>query len=347
MAKLGLALVIAVLVPASAARAQLRSVDLEFRPPADARVVGFHVYLSPSSQGYTDYRDDINYIPPVDPNGISRYTLGGIEQFSTTYISLRSYDASGTESPFSNEIVEVAASLCVPTDCNDGNPCTVDTCAATGCAFDAAPLVGTTCDDGNAMTFGDVCRAGGSCAGTLGQCNVDTDCPAPADPCAGPLACVTHLCQAGSSPQGDESACNDGNASTLYDVCRSGACRGFACGNDAQCSDGEACNGTERCMANACVAGAPMVCGDGDSCNGVETCWNSACVAGTPPACPTDEGPCFASMCDPSVGCAVQVYPDGTACTSSISGSAGTCSAGACVVPASLGGHKRRGGKKG
>ena len=347
MRKLALAFVIAVLSPAGAARAQLRSVDLDFRPPSDTRVVGFHVYVATSSQAYTDYRDDINYIPPADPNGVSQYVLGGIEQFSDTYISLKSYDATGTESGFSNEIVVAAEPQCVSTGCNDGNPCTTDACTATGCVFDPAPLVGSTCDDGNAMTFGDVCQASGSCAGTPGQCNVDADCPAPADPCSGPPACVAHMCQPGSSPLADETACNDGDASTLYDVCRSGACRGFACGSDSQCSDGDACNGAELCVANACVAGAPMVCDDGNACNGTETCQSSACVSGTAPACPTDQGPCFASLCDPSSGCSVQIYPDGTACTTSISGSAGTCSAGVCVVPTTSGGHTRRRWRKG
>jgi hypothetical protein len=347
MPKLALAFVITALLPTGAARAQLRSVDLDFRPPPDTRVVGFHVYLATSSHAYTDYRDNINYIPPADPNGVAQYVLSGIEQASNTYVSVKSYDSTGTESVFSNEIVFAAQPACVSTGCNDGNPCTLDTCTPTGCAFDPAPRVGSTCDDGNATTFGDVCRVGGTCAGTQGQCNVAADCPASADPCSGPPACVAHMCQRGSSPLPDETACSDGNASTLYDVCRSGTCRGFACGSDAQCSDGDACNGTELCVANACVAGTPMVCSDGNACNGAETCQSSTCVAGTPPACPTDQGPCFASLCDQTAGCSVQVYPDGTACTTSISGSAGTCSAGACVVPTTSGGHGRRVKKRG
>jgi hypothetical protein len=337
-----LAVVIAVLSVPSAAHGQLRNIDLQFRLPSDTRVIGFHVYLAASSRAYTDYRDDINHLPLLDPNGIAHYALAGIEQYSDTYVSLKSYDASGVESAFSNEVAFAAEPqpLCTATSCNDGNPCTADSCTATGCVFDPAPRAGSSCDDGNALTFGDVCQSGGTCAGTPGQCSVDADCPAPSDPCSGPRACVAHQCQAGSSPQPDETACNDGSASTRYDVCRAGVCRGFACGADAQCSDGNACNGIEHCVANACVAGAPMVCDDGNACNGLETCQSSACVAGTPPACPTDSGPCFAAYCDASAGCGVQTYPDGTACTSS-SGSAGTCSAGACTVPTISRWHRR------
>jgi len=325
--------VIAVLSAPSGAYGQLRSIDLEFLPPADTRVVGFHVYLATSSGAYGGYSDDISELPTLDPNGIAHHALGGIDPYSDTYVSLRSYDATGVESVFSNEVVFAAEPLCTATSCSDGNPCTADACTVTGCVFDPAPLVGRSCDDGNAMTFGDVCQAGGICAGTLGQCNADADCGAPADPCSGPRVCVAHLCQSGSSPLPDETRCNDGRTSTPYDVCRSGVCRGFACGVDAQCSDGDACNGTERCVSNACSAGAPMVCDDRNACNGLETCQSSTCRAGTPLACPTDQGPCFAAYCDTSAGCAVQTYPDGTACTTASSGSPGTCSAGVCTVP--------------
>ncbi|HTO07700.1 MAG TPA: metallophosphoesterase family protein [Myxococcota bacterium] len=317
---------------AGTAHAQLRNVNLTFRPPGDARVVGFHVYVGAASQSYGDYRDDINFIPPVDSNGVASYALTGIEQFQNVYISLKSYDATGKESGFSNELVVAAQQQCLVNGCNDNNPCTTDTCTATGCVFDPAPRAGSTCDDGNAMTFSDMCQPSGTCAGTLGQCNADADCPAPADSCAGPQSCVNHKCVAGSSPKPDETTCSDGKTATKYDVCRSGVCRGFACGNDAQCSDGQACDGVERCVNNACVAGTPMVCSDGNVCNGTETCVGSACVPGTAMQCPTDDGPCFDAFCDPTLGCRVTMHPDGESCLTQMSGADGTCAAGVCVA---------------
>jgi hypothetical protein len=325
------AVLVSSLVP-GAARAQLRSVDLAFRDPNDARVVGFHVYVASASNAYGDWRDDIQFVPPPDANGASHYSLSGLEALSDVYISLRSYDATGAESGFSNELLVAAEEQCIVTGCDDGNPCTLDRCTATGCSHDPAPQVGQTCDDGNATTYSDVCQASGQCAGTPGQCNAASDCPAPADACAGPAACVSHQCVVGSAPEPDETACSDGNAATQYDVCRSGTCRGFACGSDAQCSDGQACNGAERCVANACVAGTPMACDDGNACNGTETCVGSACVAGTALACSTDQGPCFDAFCDATAGCQVQTHPDGSSCQTSQSGSAGTCSAGVCVA---------------
>ena len=317
---------------AGTAHAQLRNVNLTFRPPADTRVVGFHVYVGSASHSYGDYRDDINFIPPVDGTGAASYALTGIEQFQDVYVSVKSYDATGAESPFSNELVVPAQQQCLVNGCNDNNPCTTDTCTANGCVFDPAPRAGSTCDDGNAMTFNDMCQPNGTCAGTLGQCNADADCPAPADSCAGPQACVNHKCVAGSQPKPDETMCSDGNTATKYDVCRGGVCRGFACGSDAQCSDGQACNGVERCVSNACVAGTPMVCNDGNVCNGTETCVGSSCVAGTAMQCPTDDGPCYDAFCDPAQGCRVTMHPDGETCTTQMSGAAGQCAAGVCVA---------------
>jgi hypothetical protein len=254
MRKRSLALLASALILPTAAHAQLRNVGLAFKPPTDSRVVGFHVYLASASGAYADFRDDINFVPAVDASGVANYTLSGLEEFSNTYVSLKSYDASGTESPFSNEIVVLA---------------------------EVAPT-------------------------TPPECTVDSDCAAPADPCAGAPKCVTSKCQAGS-PLPDETACSDGNPSTLYDVCRGGTCTGFACGNDAQCSDGQACNGTELCSGNTCVSGTPL-------------------------SCPLDAGPCYDSFCDATQGCLVQLHPDGTACVTSDTSSAGTCAAGVCQV---------------
>ena len=247
-----LALALLALLWPGAAHAQLRNVALAFKTPADARVIGFHVYLASASGAYTDFRDDINFVPAADSSGVASYMLTGLEQFADVYVSLKSYDASGVESEFSNELLVAAQT----------------------------PLAAAH------------------------ECEADGDCTAPADRCAGQPHCVAYTCQAGAALP-DETACDDGNASKPYDVCRSGTCTGFACGNDGQCSDGQACNGTELCSANVCVSGQAL-------------------------ACPLDAGPCYDSFCDATQGCLVQMHPDGSACLTSVSGSAGTCSSGVC-----------------
>jgi hypothetical protein len=139
------------------------------------------------------------------------------------------------------------------------------------------------------------------------------------------------MCVAGT-PRADGTTCNDGNATTRYDICESGTCRGYACGMDSHCSDGAACNGTERCSNRTCVAGTPMVCDDGNRCNGSETCSGSTCMTGTPMTCPTQDGPCFDAFCDPAQGCRVSIHPDGTTCTTATTNLSGMCASGVCVA---------------
>jgi hypothetical protein len=69
-----------------------------------------------------------------------------------------------------------------------------------------------------------------------------------------------------------------------------------ACRDDRDCDDGLFCNGTERCFAGACVAGAPVDCSDGlsctdDSCDDFAGCLNvDTCPAGE--ACNGVAGQC-------------------------------------------------------
>ncbi|MBM4337406.1 MAG: hypothetical protein FJ108_16090, partial [Deltaproteobacteria bacterium] len=130
------AFVILALVAAAPAQAQLRSHELRFVPPTDARVVGFHVYVSAGSMSFADWRDDVNHIPPVDASGAASFVLTDLEAYDDVFIAMKSYDEAGQESAFSNQIVLAAVQECATTGCNDGNPCTRDTCTATGCAFD-------------------------------------------------------------------------------------------------------------------------------------------------------------------------------------------------------------------
>ncbi len=207
--------------------------------------------------------------------------------------------------------------------CDDGDACTrTDTCQAGACAgtnpvacyaldqchdvglcdtftgLCSNPMMpnGTTCNDRNACTQTDTCRAGG-CVG------------------ASPVICVAL------------DACHDAG------VCdpASGVCSSSPTAAGASCSDGNACNGVETCNgAGVCLAGTPPVvddgnpctidscdpvlgvvhtpapagtsCSDGNVCNGLETCNGAGvCVAGTPPSI-DDGNPCTADSCIPSVG---------------------------------------------
>src|SRR5262249_40752372 len=115
---------------------------------------------------------------------------------------------------------ECMAGTCVagaPANCDDGNPCTEDSCDPSGGCQHRALADGTGCDDGNACTATDLCRAG-ACIGSspvvctaLDQCHDVGTC----DPATG--ACS-------QPPRSDGSPCNDGDACTREDVCRAGVC---------------------------------------------------------------------------------------------------------------------------
>ncbi len=153
---------------------------------------------------------------------------------------------------------DVRARACRPTlkpagtPCDDANPNTVgdacsdgacigrDRCAGVSCPGDMChtgscdPSTGscrlsnlpdgTSCDDGNASTRQDVCSAG-ACRGT--------------DPCAG-VQCPSETCRTGScdpqlgacvmNPVADGAPCDDQDASSSNDMCRSGVCSGTRTG---------------------------------------------------------------------------------------------------------------------
>ncbi len=207
-------------------------------------------------------------------------------------------------------------------DCDDSNPCTVDTCnALTGCVS-AAGDDGAVCSDGNACTNSDACLGGQCLAGSPTAC-LDVACNTVAcDPESG--LCVY-------TPFANHTPCEDGNACTLADACQTGAC---VAGTPAVCV-GKACN-TVTCnpLTGACdyVAIADDVtCDDANACTNGDRCTGGTCQSGSPTscedrmcntvACNTTTGACDYTPVADTTGC-----DDGNACTT-----VDTCAQGACV----------------
>ena len=150
-------------------------------------------------------------------------------------------------------------------DCDDFNPCTVDSCdAVTGCVNTLLPA-DTSCSDGDTCNGLETCDATGAClAGTPLVCDNG-------DACDGVESCDPTLgCQAGTPPV---------------------------------CDNGDACDGVESCdPALGCQAGTPPVCDNGDACDGVETCDPAlGCQSGTAVNC-YDGDPCTDDTCDAVTG---------------------------------------------
>jgi hypothetical protein len=171
-----------------------------------------------------------------------------------------------------------AAGVCEPqkaNPCDDGNPCTDDSCVAdVGCKH----LANTQpCDDANPCTLGDTCAAS-ACKGSK------------ANPCDDANPCTDDSCAkaSGCAHAANSALCDDGNACTLADSCAAGTCKGakMKCGDDNPCTS-STCSAGVCSPAVAVVDGTP--CKGKGSCNGQASCSAGNCI--DPPAnCPNKKG---------------------------------------------------------
>jgi len=217
-------------------------------------------------------------------------------------------------------------------DCDDGNPCTIDFCTAGECHQANFPDH-TPCSDGDACTLADECLQG-RCRGQPRDCSaLDAPClVGQCDPGSGD-------CQPVARPDG--TACDDGLFCTDPDACRDGLCTGPA----RDCDDGDDCT-ADSCDEGAAdcqhtlvpnpgaegPAGDPS-CQNGvdDDCDGLTDDADPNCAGCTADADCDDQNPCTSDSCQ-GLACSNQPLPDGTACddglfcTSSDSCTAGVCS---------------------
>lgn len=125
---------------------------------------------------------------------------------------------------------------CTPESCDDHNPCTQDTCTASGCVH--ANTV-SSCEDGNPCTISDHCVSDACVPGT--------------NPCNDGNACTSDFCDGlGGCTHGSVS-CDDNNSCTA-DACNpaSGCIHTAVSG---PCSDGNPCTVGDACSGGACVPG--------------------------------------------------------------------------------------------
>ena len=175
--------------------------------------------------------------------------------------TLRSSDdaagGTGTLSSWTLEITTTACPLSCVVSCDDGNPCTDDSCSpATGCVNTNNTA---SCDDGNVCTTADTCSGGTCVGGPAPDCsdgNVCTD-----DACIPATGCVT---------TNNTASCSDGNACTTADTCAGGLCVG---GPAPNCNDGNVCTNDSCNTSTGCVnTNNTASCSDGNACTTADTC---------------------------------------------------------------------------
>jgi hypothetical protein len=253
------------------------------------------------------------------------------------------------------------------TNCDDNNPCTVDTCnTETGCVHTVRT---GSCEDGDYCTTGDTCVGDKCTAGTPvtcaeDQCNTawcdtsfgcryvpkttgtvcnDGSLCTSADKCdAGRCVgtqnvscvdtnpCTTDYCDPiqGCMNVPNTDQCNDNNTCTENDVCSGGTCAGKA----VECpSDGD------QCTNDVCVAGQGCdhvphlgACNDGVACTMNDTCGVNGACAGVPETC-VSPNTCLVGNCLEGFGCQYTIKADNAPCTDgTVCTSGDACQAGVC-----------------
>ncbi len=171
------------------------------------------------AEGCVDYFEDADGDGVADPNASSRCLCEPVP-------------------PFTNPEPYVA-DPCADVACDDGNPCTEDSCNAItgGCIH--AELDDGNCDDGDPCSENTVCVAGQCGLGDRVECD-------DGDPCTDD-ECFPYV---GCRAEPNNGDCDDGNPCTELDSCIDGVCQGEpteACGPSV-CGDG-VCAATESCAS--------------------------------------------------------------------------------------------------
>ncbi len=205
--------------------------------------------------------------------------------------------------------------------CDDGNPCTADSCdQTTGLCVYKSASDGAQCSDGNPCTDQDACKSG-VCAAKPKVCDDDNVCTADAcdpAPATGPGGCTTKPL--------DGKSCSDGTVCTSGDVCAAGTCKG---GKALSCDDNNPCTIDLCDKAKGCASTQKTGdCDDGNACTDKDTCKAGWCNPGGLKVC-DDANACTTDSCDPKQGCKNDAVAascnDGNLCTV-----ADTCDKGSC-----------------
>ncbi|MBN1774676.1 MAG: hypothetical protein JXB32_25670 [Deltaproteobacteria bacterium] len=219
-------------------------------------------------------------------------------------------------------------------DCNDDNPCTIDSCRGGYCSNVAAPD-GTACDDGWFCTLPGTCEAG-ECTG-----QVDNDCddgdPCTADSCDELMAECRHVLvpvPGAEGPVGDET-CSDGIDNDCDRHVDGDDPNCVPCTDAVDCEDGNSCT-IDTCEAGGICLNAPAVdgttCDDELYCTVEDACSAGVCTGGGSRDCSAGVPTCNLGACDEDADrCTTTPLPDGTSCNDGLYCTVGeTCAGGMC-----------------
>lgn len=248
--------------------------------------------------------------PDADGDGYVKASLGGTDcddTDPTVYPGAAEVCADGKDNDCDPGTLDVwdndADGAGCDTDCDDGDPDVrpgvMDVCNGVDDDCDMSVDEDAQCDDGNPCTD-DSCNGVGGCVNVIDVANTCDD----SDPCT-----LNDTCQPDGTCQGTPKSCDDGNPCT-DEWCDSltGDCVNFP-NVGAACDDGMVCTENDVCDASGSCVGSPVDCDDGnpctlDFCDGMVGCVNvpddASCADGK--ACTDD-------ICDPMTGCLNPIVP--------------------------------------
>ncbi len=230
------------------------------------------------------------------------------------------------------------AGQCVhtPIVCDDGNPCTDDTCVGGECVF--TPVKGRSCDDGNACTENDACDTTGACVGTPVSCDDGNACTT--DACDPATGCVHQDVDCDNGDLCTDDSCDPTSGcvytpidcSGLDDQCHvgvcntsTGTCEQQPANEGSSCDDGNACTENTTCDATGACVGTFLNCDDSDSCTSDSCDPDIGCI-NEPVDCDSHDA-CIVDTCDAVAGCVHTPLDcdDHNACTADTCDSATGC----------------------
>ncbi len=243
-------------------------------------------------------------------------------------IFANSIQASGNATVhYDTAVLNAGSECCTAASCDDGNPCTVDSCNGDGTCSHAAATNGTACAGANKCEQTYTCQSG-ACTGTnpvtcaaSDSCHVAGTCNPTTGTCSTPIAA-------------NGTSCSDGNACTQSDSCQAGVCTGT---NPVTCSASDSCHVAGTCNPTTGTCSAPIAangtsCSDGNACTQSDSCQAGVCTGSNPVTCTASDACHVAGTCNPSTGtCSTPIAANGTscsdgnACTQSDSCQAGVC----------------------
>ena len=167
---------------------------------------------------------DNNCNGSIDENAAESMGLGPcVECVSGEIVTTSGNPCNDGNNCTSGDVCNQGACVGNVINCDDGNPCTTDSCdPVNGCTF--TPNT-NACDDGDNCTTDDAC-SGGVCSGTMYVVCDD------GNPCTDDYCDPQSGCQYSASIGG--TPCNDGNPCTINDTCNNGFCQGDP---DPECDD--------------------------------------------------------------------------------------------------------------